>query len=57
MIFIDHVKTLYLPDFLLLEKYGVIREGTMVVGDNIIYPGSPDYLKWFKESDAYNSIL
>ena len=43
MIFIDHVKDLYLPDYQLLEQYGVIQKGCLVVGDNMIYPGSPDY--------------
>ena len=48
MIFVDHVKNLYLSDFKLLEGYGVVKSGTVVIGDNIITPGSPDYLQYFK---------
>ena len=29
----------------------------MVVGDNIVYPGSPAYLAYFKESEMYDSVL
>jgi len=48
---------LYLDDFLKLEKYGVIKKGTIVIGDNIITPGSPDYLAHFKENSDYDSVL
>lgn len=27
------------------------------MGDNIIYPGSPDYLAFFKQSELYDSTL
>ena len=29
----------------------------MVIGDNIIYPGAPDYLQYLKESKDYDSVL
>jgi predicted O-methyltransferase YrrM len=48
MIFLDHEKTVYLQDFHLLESYGVIKKGTIVIADNIIYPGVPNYLSYFK---------
>ena len=28
-----------------------------MIGDNIIYPGAPDYLQYFKESKDYESVL
>jgi catechol O-methyltransferase len=54
---IDHAKNLYLSDFKLLEEYGVIKKGTLVLGDNIIYPGSKEYLEHFKERNDYDSTL
>ena len=57
MIFIDHWKNLYLSDLKWLEEHGAIQKGTVVIGDNIITPGSPDYLAYFKESKNYNSTL
>jgi predicted O-methyltransferase YrrM len=51
------VKHLYLHDLKELERMGAIGKGTVVVGDNIIYPGAPDYLKYFQESSQYDSTL
>lgn len=56
-LFIDHHKALYLSDFKIIESLGVIQKGSVVVGDNIIEPGAPDYLQHFKESKEYNSVL
>ena len=57
MVFIDHIKSLYLSDFLLLESFGVIKSGSLVVGDNIITPGCPDYLAHMKTNPNYKSVL
>ena len=57
LVFIDHLKQLYLQDFLELERLEVVKKGTVVVGDNIIFPGSPDYLKHFQESERFDSVL
>ena len=57
LIFIDHHKAYYLSDFKLIEANGGIRKGTVIVGDNIIYPGTPDYLAFFKTTNEYDSIL
>ena len=43
---------MYLPDFLLLEKYGLITQGSVIVSDNALYPGCPDFLK-FLQKNAY----
>jgi catechol O-methyltransferase len=43
-IFIDHVKGLYLQDYKLMLGYGIVPKGGVVIGDNIICPGAPDYL-------------
>ena len=57
MIFIDHIKNLYLPDLKWLEAHGAIKKGTVVIGDNIIFPGCPEYHQHFKTNNQYNSIL
>jgi catechol O-methyltransferase len=57
LIFIDHVKNLYLPDLLQLERLGAIGLDTTVIGDNIIFPGSPDYLGHFRLHSKYDSVL
>mgnify|MGYP000221091708 CR=1 FL=1 len=35
----------------------MIQKGSVVVGDNIIFPGVPDYLDFFKNSKDYDSVL
>ncbi|CAF1379220.1 unnamed protein product [Rotaria sordida] len=52
-IFIDHDGSLYLPDFMLLEQYGLIKSGTMIVADNVIYPGAPNYLNYIRNNPNY----
>lgn len=47
MIFIDHWQKLYRPDLWLLEELNVLIPGTSVlIADNVIMPGAPEYLEW-----------
>lgn len=58
-IFIDHEKSLYVPDFRVLESVGLIGENTTIVADNIIYPGAPEYHQYVNlnnsERESYNN--
>lgn len=49
-IFIDHAKELYVPDIRVLESLNLIAPGTIIVADNIIKPGAPEYAKYVKSS-------
>lgn len=40
-LFIDHDKKKYGSDLQLLEDWGLIQKGTVVIADNILYPGAP----------------
>ena len=44
-IFIDHAKERYLPDLLLVENAGLLQKGSVLIADNVIIPGAPDYLE------------
>jgi catechol O-methyltransferase len=55
LIFIDHHKEAYLSDFQLLEKTGLIELGTMIVTDNILYPGAPEYVNYVRNNPHYTS--
>jgi catechol O-methyltransferase len=57
LIFIDHYQNAYLPDLKLLEQVGLINRGTVIVADNVITPGAPDYLKYIRNSPNYTSQL
>ncbi|CAF1041752.1 unnamed protein product [Adineta ricciae] len=54
-IFIDHYGSHYLRDFKLLEEYGLIRSGTMIVADNVIAPGAPGYLQYVRNNQNYRT--
>ena len=46
MIFLDHCKECYLPDLRAMETAGLVGAGTVVVADNVVYPGAPDFLEY-----------
>lgn len=57
-IFIDHWKDLYVPDLRVLESLNLIAPGTLIVADNIITPGAPEYVVYVNfspdEKKLYN---
>ncbi|KAI9598422.1 catechol O-methyltransferase [Syncephalis fuscata] len=57
---IDHVKQFYLKDLNLMENKDLIiklHQDTVVVGDNIIYPGTPEYYEYVSTSPHYRTVL
>ncbi|XP_038056180.1 catechol O-methyltransferase-like [Patiria miniata] len=56
-VFIDHWKELYVRDLKLLESHGLLRKGTVILADNMIYPGAPDYLEYVQNSEKYQTEL
>ncbi len=47
---------MYLPDLRRLEASGLMRVGTVVVADNCLVPGCPDYVAYIRASSEYNSV-
>ena len=56
-VFLDHCKPCLLPDTLRMEALGIIRHGTCLVADNVIYPGAPDYLQHVGDPRLYDTRL
>jgi catechol O-methyltransferase len=52
MFFIDHWKVLYLQDIKFIEATGLLHKGSVVVADNVICPGAPDYLDYIRSNPA-----
>uniref|UniRef100_F6T569 catechol O-methyltransferase n=2 Tax=Ciona intestinalis TaxID=7719 RepID=F6T569_CIOIN len=52
-VFIDHAKELYKRDLIMLENLGLIRQGTTIMADNVIFPGCPDYLEYVRNSPKF----
>ncbi|KAJ5197933.1 uncharacterized protein N7498_007050 [Penicillium cinerascens] len=58
MIFIDHWQKLYRPDLWLLEELDVLIPGTSVLlADNVIMPGAPEYLEWVQATTGQKREL
>ena len=57
LVFIDHLKSSYLPDLKVLEEMGLLADGCRVVADNIgIFISSLDgYLNYVRNSPQYSS--
>ncbi|KAJ3143747.1 hypothetical protein HK101_003129 [Irineochytrium annulatum] len=55
MFFIDHAKERYLPDFRIIEQKRLCKSGGVVIADNVIYPGAPDYLKYVAQAESVAS--
>jgi catechol O-methyltransferase len=45
-VFLDHCKPCYLPDTQAMERLGLLRAGSVLAADNVVYPGAPDFLAW-----------
>ncbi|CAF5100208.1 unnamed protein product [Rotaria sp. Silwood1] len=41
----------------MLEDVGLIKSGTMIVADNVIRPGTPDYLEYVRNNPNYTSTF
>ncbi|KAL3465882.1 S-adenosyl-L-methionine-dependent methyltransferase [Aspergillus heterothallicus] len=51
LLFIDHYKPAYTVDLKLAEQLGLIVPNTsIIVADNVIYPGNPPYLEYVRSS-------
>jgi len=56
LLFIDHLKSAYKPDLIALEQAGLIKPGSVLVADNCLYPGCPDYVEYIREHPQYDSV-
>ncbi|XP_039263375.2 catechol O-methyltransferase-like [Styela clava] len=54
-VFIDHHKPLYKRDLIKLVETGLLRKGSVVVADNMLYPGNPEYMKFIQNHPKFES--
>jgi catechol O-methyltransferase len=48
LVFVDHDKSAYLPDLERIMDQGWLHPGSVVVADNIRFPGAPDYRDYLR---------
>ena len=51
-VFVDHAKDAYLPDLQRIEAEGWLHPGSVVVADNVKFPGAPAYRAYLKENEG-----
>jgi catechol O-methyltransferase len=52
LVFVDHDKAAYLSDLQLILRRGWLHPGSVVVADNIRFPGAPDYRAYMHEEEG-----
>lgn len=53
VVFIDHAKGYYVPDLRVLESSSLIAPGTVILADNILMPGAPEYVEYVQSSPQF----
>lgn len=51
-VLIDHLKDIYVPDIRTLESLDLVQLGSLVMADNIIFPGAPEYIEYIRMMPA-----
>ncbi|XP_053135355.1 catechol O-methyltransferase [Hemicordylus capensis] len=52
-VFLDHWKERYTPDTKLLQECGLLRKGSILLADNIIFPGAPEFVKYIRNNQRF----
>ncbi|MBA3745069.1 O-methyltransferase [Sporichthya sp.] len=51
-VFLDHAKEHYLADLHTIEDSGFLHPGSVVIADNVGFPGAPDYRAYMTEQEG-----
>lgn len=58
LLFLDHLKELYLKDLQIAMALGLLKKGSVVVGDNIGFPGAPDFKAFvMNRSNGFDTVV
>ncbi|MCU1613910.1 MAG: O-methyltransferase [Frankiales bacterium] len=52
LVFVDHDKNAYVPDLQRILDRGWLHPGSVVVADNIIAPGAPEYRRYMRQHEG-----
>jgi catechol O-methyltransferase len=55
-VFLDHDKDAYLPDLKLLLERGWLHPGSVVVADNVRFPGAPAYHRYMNSDPSWRTV-
>ncbi|ORX92364.1 S-adenosyl-L-methionine-dependent methyltransferase [Basidiobolus meristosporus CBS 931.73] len=52
LVFIDHWMEVYVQDLKIIEEAQWLRPGSIVVADNVLFPGAPEYQAYIEKNSA-----
>ena len=52
LVFLDHDKNVYVSDLRLLLERGLLHPGSVVVADNVKFPGAPEYRRYMRDREG-----
>uniref|UniRef100_A0A8C8S2X6 catechol O-methyltransferase n=1 Tax=Pelusios castaneus TaxID=367368 RepID=A0A8C8S2X6_9SAUR len=52
-VFLDHWKERYKPDTILLLECGLLRKGSVILADNVIVPGAPEFIQYIRNNKSF----
>lgn len=55
LLFLDHAEELYVPDLKVCQSLELFKYGSVIVADNVVRPGAPDYRELVRNNPAYKS--
>jgi catechol O-methyltransferase len=55
LLFLDHVEDLYVADLKVVEELGLLKSGALVLADNVVRPGAPQYVEYVRGNARYSS--
>lgn len=55
LLFLDHVEDLYISDYQVCEELGLLQSGALVIADNVLRPGAPQYREFIRASPRVES--
>eukprot|EP00736_Rhodelphis_marinus_P001207 Rmarinus@m.26212 len=55
LVFLDHEKSFYETDLQLVLELDMLADGGVVVADNILFPGAPEYINYIRNHPDFTS--
>ncbi|KAM8993036.1 catechol O-methyltransferase isoform 1-T1 [Ara ararauna] len=52
-VFLDHWKDRYTPDTIRLQECNLLRKGSVLLADNVIIPGAPEFLNYIRNNSHF----
>ncbi|RFU27607.1 hypothetical protein B7463_g8739, partial [Scytalidium lignicola] len=55
LLFLDHEEQLYLTDLNVCTELGLLKKGAVIVADNVVRPGAPEYREFVRTNSSLKS--